>query len=155
MQPWPPSWGPCPSPGEKRLPSLQAIWWGFILEHEGSPGSGHVKTDRPFWVWEGEGRAGQKWNRFSFLLAFPSLTLSCSCYTRQVQSVLRTQALRGAPESEAEQASCWWVWGKLQRQLGGKRNQCRHTCLGPLFLCRSGSHPSGTSWIVLIISILW
>lgn len=102
----------------KEAPWTPSCW---ILEPErGGLGPEHMKTDRPFWVWEGGGRAIRKWNGFSFPLASPSLPLSRPCYPRQAQPVLRTWASGGAPESEAEQPPGGWGWGNSRGSWEGR-----------------------------------
>lgn len=64
-------------------------------------------------------RAGQKWNGVSFPLASPSLTLSCSCYTLQVQPVWEHGLYVESSEIEAEQPS-WGVDGGTPKAVGRK-----------------------------------
>lgn len=141
---------------EITAPNEEALQFscGFILEQEGSLGLEHMKTDRNFWVGEGEGRARPEveW------VFFPSCF-----FINLVLLLLYTSSAASAENAGSRRISRWWSWAaflgcveeELQRQLGEKRNHCRHTCLGQLFIYRSGSHHSRTSYITPIISILW
>ena len=141
-----------PTPGGRGSSVSLCLDVGSFLRRRGL-GLEHVRTDRhtAFWAREGEGRAGQKWNGFPFLLA-SSLALSCSCCSLQVQPVLGTRAPRGAAESGADRPSRGWGWGN-SRGSWERRGTAADTPVWAVVLYRSGSHYSGTACITLIISI--
>lgn len=112
--------------------------------------------DRQTLLGVGRGREGNPEVEWVFVpSSFSIVTL--------VSALLPTSSAAGAENMGFRWSSRKWSWaasrgvglGELQRQLGGKRNRCRHTCLGHLFLCGPGSHQVGTSCITPIISTLW
>lgn len=152
-QPWQPSRGSCISPGEKRPPGLQAA--GFLSQKDGVWGLNTWRQTDPSGCGKGEGGQSRSGTRSFVPSSFSIITL--------VSALLPTSSAAGAENMGFRWSSGKWSWaasrgvglGELQRQLGGKRNHCRHTCLGHLFLCGPGSHQAGTSCITPIISTLW
>lgn len=135
-QPWKPAWGSCLTPHLEKRGTPVSRLLGSLLGRRGRLGPEGLEMARPFSMGE--------WRENGF--AFPPLTSPCSFYTLQMQLVLRTWAPRRAWKVRLSILPGVGLGGTPEAVGGEEEPLWRHTCLQQLFLYRSGSHPSGTSY---------